>query len=175
MATFTFTTDNVAEAQAIINALGGNVNATAVIGKEFDINTPTETDVTPDTQTTRDTDARVTPTMIASDIAGIIKALANMDEYELTETFGDEYNKPYRVLKAFSYEDIAKKIDFESIPTNANLDDINEIIDYIIKDVSIGGMSHNTMKNIFGVRTSKKLFRNFSLDEIVQNIKDFRN
>lgn len=169
MTTFTITTDNVAVVKAIMANIGGmddiQVTAAAPV---------TPTDATPVNPTT-DTPTPVAPAtdVITSDVvAGLIKTLADMDSSDLVSTFGAGYDKPYRVLKAFSFEDIKAKIVSTPISTGSSMYDIKKAIDVIIKDVSDGGLSHDAFEEMFNVRTSKKLFQNFSLDEIVNTLKD---
>lgn len=169
MTTFTITTDNVAVVKAIMGNIEGldNIQVTAAAPV-------TPTDATPVNPAT-DTPTPVNPAtdVITSDVvAGIIKTLADMSADDLVSTFGAGYDKPYRVLKAFSFEDIKAKIISTPIITEASMYDIKNAVDVIIKDVSDGGLSHDAFEDMFNVRTSKKLFQDFTLDQIVNTLKD---
>lgn len=116
-----------------------------------------------------------TTTIDATAIQGIIDGLVDMDEDELEDMFGEGNNKPYRVLKNFDFEVIKDKLGNQAMPSReieADLDDVKSAISVIIKDVSVGGLSHAQFNYMFDVKTSKVLFKRYKLDEIVKILKD---
>lgn len=112
--------------------------------------------------------------LTAGDIGGILKALANMSQQDLEDTFGEGNDKPYRVIKNVGFEQIIGTQGFVYYPieTNISLEQAKEAVNYIIKDVSVGGMSHDEMENLFDCRTSKNIFKNYDLNQIVEKLAD---
>lgn len=116
-----------------------------------------------------------TLTIDTTAIQGIIDGLVDMDEDELEEMFGEGNNKPYRVLKNFDFDVIKDKLGNQAMPSReieADLDDVKAAINVIIKDVSVGGLSHAQFNDMFDCKTSKVLFKRYKLDEIVRILKD---
>ena len=164
MFNFTITTDNVAEAQAIINA----INSVSSVSTN---NTQTTTE-----NTSTDTNSSSSNHPITTNqIAEALDVLANMYPYELEGKFGEGNDKPYRVIKNIGLPAIVEQLGVtgENYSVRSSYDDVMEAIQYIIKDVSVGGMTHNQMEEAFGVRTSKEIFARESLDAIVDILKDY--
>ncbi len=163
MTTFTFTTNDTTEAMTIMNAL---------VGAGVDVKVaPTVTD-----ETTVSSDADVTETTATPFTVGQLQAaldkMAYMSEDELVETFGSGNDKPYRVIKNVGLESAIKTLDAGNRDVDVSLEDALDAIQYIVKDISVGGMSHDEMEGLFGVRTSKELFKEHDLDEIVEALKE---
>lgn len=182
MATFTFTTNNINEAVDILIAIAKREmdNANSVTervtpiqtGTETVIETPTESVTESVIETTNETSVssnELTPT----EIQGVIDGLVNMSKTELTEMFGDGNDKPYRVIKNVGLRRAKELLGITAHSlreVHSSLESINAAIQLIIKDVSVGGLSHDDMENMFGVRTSKNLFKENTLDEIVETL-----
>lgn len=159
MFNFTITTDNVAEAQAIINAINGV--------KEEDVK---DSPVTTSATTTPSSDDNMT----TSKIQDAIIRLVRMTSEDLVDKFGAGNDKPYKVIRNVGLSYIIRKleIDRDNYEVDASYDDVINAIQIIVKDVSEGGLSHNDMEDLFGVRTSKDLFDEYTLDGIVNKLKE---
>ena len=160
MFNFTISTDNMAEAQAIINAINGQVTIVSTA-------TPS---VAPAPAAQQNTSSDVTPAQIEE----ALDLLCSMSSSELIDKFGEGNDKPYRVIKNLGIPAIVRQLGVtgDTYYTEADYDDVMNAIQFIIKDVSVGGMSHDQMEDLFGVRTSKNLFAQNTLDEIVRVLKD---
>ena len=165
MTTFTFSTNDVNEAMVMMNALIG-------VGVKVDV---------APTTTVADTDDKANETVVSStpttpytvgEVQAVLNKLSVMSKDELADVFGSGNDKPYRVIKNVGLENAIKTLGAGSTDVDVTLDDALAAIQYIIKDVSVGGMSHDTMEDLFGVRTSKNLFKENSLDVIVRVLKE---
>ena len=171
MTTFTFTTDNANEAMVMMNAL---------------VNAGVKVDVAP-TTTVTDTDDKANETVVSSDadttettstpytvgqVQAALNKMCSMSSDELVDAFGSGNDKPYRVIKNVGLENAIKTLDAGSTDVDVSLDDALNAIQYIVKDVSVGGMSHDEMEDLFDVRTSKNLFKENTLKEIVRVLKE---
>lgn len=162
--TITFTTDNANEAMVIMNALVG-------AGVKVDVApTTTSTDETTVSSDADTTETTSTPFTVGQ-VQAVLNKLCSMSPYDLVDRFGYVNDKPYRVIKNVGLENAIKTLGTGSVDVDVSLDDALAAIQYIIKDVSVGGMSHDTMENLFGVRTSKDLFNEHNLKEIVEALK----
>lgn len=163
MFNFTISTDNVAEAQIIIYAIN-RVMGTVV---EEDVK---DSPVITSTATTSTTDDSVT----TSKIQDAVVRLVRMTSEGLVDKFGARNDKPYRVIRNVGLSNIIRElgIDRDNYEVDASYDDVINAIQIIVKDVSEGGLSHNDMEDLFGVRTSKDLFDEYTLDGIVNKLKE---
>lgn len=163
MMNFTFTTDNANEAMVVMNAL---------VGAGVDVKVaPTVTDETTVSLDTDTTETTSTPFTVGQVQAAIDK-MVSMSEDELVDTFGSGNDKPYRVIKNVGLENAIKTLDAGTRDVDVSLEDALDAIQYIVKDISVGGMSHDEMEDLFGVRTSKELFKEHDLKEIVEALKE---
>lgn len=173
MMNFTFTTDNVNEAMTIIEAIRKAGIATDVA---TDVTDTTSVDTDKANETTVSSDADTTDTtstpFTVGQVQAVLDKLCSMSSYDLVDTFGSANDKPYRVIKNVGLENAIKTLGTGSVDVDVSLDDALAAIQYIVKDVSVGGMSHNTMENLFGVRTSKDLFNEYNIGEIVNALKE---
>ena len=172
MMTISISFDNVNEALVALNAVKQFNGAVAdftptVEAKETE---PIETETT-----ANESPVSSSTEVDVNTIQGIINALVNMTPDELESMFGYGNDKPYRVIKNIGFEEAKRKLG-DKVDTNIrvmySLDDVNAAINLITKDVSVGGMSHDTMERLFNVRTSKNLFKQSTLDEIISVLKD---
>lgn len=158
MFNFTISTDNVAEAQAIINAMAiiNTTDGGTKVSNDIPSSTPTPTPIP---------DQPVTPEQIAE----ILKKLSSMSADALVDEFGEGNDKPYRVIKNLSLPVIARQLGVSGFGyyVETDYDTVINAIQFIVKDVSVGGITHDQMEELFGVRTSKNLFKEFDLDDIV--------
>jgi len=171
MMNFTFTTDNVNEAMTIIEAIrkaGITTDVAPTTTVTDTVDKADETTVSSDTDTT---DTTSTPFTVGQ-VQAVLDKLSSMSSYELVDTFGSTNDKPYRVIKNVGLENAIKTLDAGSVDVDVSLDDALAAIQYIVKDVSVGGMSHDTMEDLFGVRTSKDLFNEHNIGEIVNTLKE---
>lgn len=170
MFNFTISTDNVAEAQAIINAINSVNNNTSISSAPIN-NTQTTTE---NTSTDTNSSSSNHPITV-NQIAEALNTLADMDSDKLEDEFGEGNDKPYRVIKNIGLPAIVRQLGVtgQDYVVGSSYDDVMNAIQYIIKDVSVGGMTHNQMEEAFGVRTSKEIFATESLDSIVDTLKDY--
>ena len=181
MMNFTFSTDNVNEAMTIIEAIrkaGIVTDAIADVATDVTTDVPdtasVDTDKADETTVSSDadtTDITSTPFTVGQ-VQAVLDKMCSMSERELIDAFGYANDKPYRVIKNVGLENAIKTLNTGSVDVNVSLDDALAAIQYIVKDVSVGGMSHNTMEDLFGVRTSKNLFKEHNLNEIVEALKE---
>lgn len=177
MMNFTFSTDNVNEAMTIIEAIrkaGIATDATADVATDVTDTVSVDTDKADETTVSSDadtTDTTSTPFTVGQ-VQAVLDKLCSMSSYDLVDTFGSANDKPYRVIKNVGLENAIKTLGTGSVDVDVSLDDALAAIQYIVKDVSVGGMSHDTMEDLFGVRTSKDLFNEHNIGEIVNALKE---
>ena len=174
MTTFTFTTNDATEAMVMMNALvsaGVDVKAatTPIVIATDTVDKANETTVSSDADTTE----TVSTPYTVGQVQAALNKMCAMTSDELVDTFGFGNDKPYRVIKNVGLENAIKTLDAGSEDVDGvSLDDVLNAIQYIVKDVSVGGMSHDEMEDLFDVRTSKNLFKENTLKEIVRVLKE---
>lgn len=161
---FNFTTDDINVATAIINAIGGKANVQVIQTTQV---TQQDLDAPQVTETVADDDK-----LSVNAINTILSRLARMDSDELKEKFGDGNDKPYRIIKNIELEEIADRLSISDVGNDFDVtyDEAIKAIQFIVKDKSVGGMTHDQMREIFEVSNSAALFREYNISEIVRRL-----